>query len=257
MNAFEYLVDRGLIKRDYSAIGKTKQGLPNYEKASISSSGIDALEEEDVFKEHFGLSLKIIKQQGKVNIISQSGDKSPSKIYAPYVEKPTYQNVKEVTYGNKYQNVSDGSIRYEGDIKDTFFIEKFSIFFINRLGERKVKNIGIISTIIGIIDIIAWILSISYEVIPITLNKYSPYVVGVGFLLVIFGLFFLKIYKYKRISKCSKCNKEYAMEEYKDPDVKEVDTSEGTRRTTTRFYKCKYCGYEETDVDKELIPYDE
>lgn len=30
MNAFEYLVDRGLIKRDYSTIGKTKQGLPNY-----------------------------------------------------------------------------------------------------------------------------------------------------------------------------------------------------------------------------------
>lgn len=153
--------------------------------------------------------------------------------------------------------MSDGSIRYEGDKIDTFIIKKLSIFFINILGERRVKLIGLISTIIGIIDIIAWILSISYQVIPISYNEYTFYVVGFGFLLVVIGLFFLKMYKYKHESKCPKCKKDYAMDEHKDPYVKDIETSDGIRRTTTRFYKCKYCGYEETVVEKELIPYEE
>lgn len=255
-NAYDYLVERGLINKGHSYMGTTDSGLRIIEDVKITSLGIDAIEEDEVFKNNFG-TLKIIKQQGKVNIISQSGDKSPSEINAPYVEKPTYQNVGEVTYGPKYQNVSDGSIRYEGDTRDTFVIEKFSIFFINRLGERKVKYIGIISTIIGIIDVIGWILSITNNIIPMTYNKYTFYVVGFGFLLFIFGLLFLKMHTYKVESKCPKCKKDYAMEEYKDPEVKEVDASKGTRIATTRFYKCKYCGYEDTVIEKGFIPYEE
>ncbi len=256
-NAYDYLVERELIHKGRSSMGTTDSGLRIVEDVKITSLGIDAIEEDEVLKNNFG-SLKIeISQQGKVNIINQSGDRSPSKINAPYVEKPTYQNVGEVNYGPKYQNVSDGSIRYEGDTRDTFFIEKFSIFFINRLGERKVKYIGIISTIIGIIDVIAWIVSITNNIIPMTYNKYTFYVVGFGFLLFIFGLLFLKMHTYKIESKCPKCSRDYAMEEYKDPKVEDIDTREGTRRTTTRYYKCKYCGHEEEDVDKELIPYDE
>jgi hypothetical protein len=256
-NAYDYLVERGLIHKGRSFIGTTNSGLRIIEDVTITSLGIDAIEEDEVLKDNFG-SLKIdINQQGKVNIISQSGDKSPVKINAPYVEKPTYENVKEVIHGNKYESVSDSSIRYEGDVKDTFFIEKFSMFFINLLSERKVKYIGIISTIIGIIDIIGWTVSITYDIIPMTFNKYTTYVVGFGFLLIIIGLLFYKLYTHKILSKCPKCNKEYAMEEYKEPKVKDIDTRDGTRRTTTRFYKCKYCGYEEEDVDKELIPYDD
>ena len=256
-NAYEYLIERGLVHKGRTFMGKTDGGLPIIKDVKITSLGIDAIEEDDILKNNFGAVEIKFNQQGKVNIISLSGDKSPSKINAPNVEKPTYQNVGEVTYGPKYQNVSDGSIRYEGDTKDTFIIEKFSIFFINRLGERKVKYIGIISTIIGIIDVIGWIVSITNNIIPMTYNKYTSYVVGFGFLLFLFGLLFLKMHTYKIESKCPKCNKDYAMEEYKDPDVKEVDTSEGTRRTTTRFYKCKDCGFEETDVEKELIRYEE
>lgn len=255
-NAYQYLVERGLIQKGRSFMGKTDTGLPIIEGVEITSSGIDAIEEDEVLKSNFGHLEINFTQQGKVNIINQSGDKNPSKINAPYVEKPTYQNVGEITYGSKYQNVTD-SATYNGDVRNIFLLEKSSIFFINLLGEKKVKYIGLLSTILGIIDVIGWIVSITNRIIPMTYNGYTFYVVGLGIILIIIGIIFLKMHSYKIQSKCSKCNKDYSMQEFKDPNVKEVETSEGVRKTTTRFYKCKYCGYEDTDVEKELIPYEE
>ena len=131
LNALDYLKDRNLIHRDYSAIGETKEGLPHIRNATISSLGIDAIEEENVFKNHFG-SLKMeINQKGPVNIISQSGEKNISNISVPKVEKTSHENVGEVTYGIKIQNqnITDKSVTYDVDREDYYLMEKASIFF--------------------------------------------------------------------------------------------------------------------------------
>lgn len=89
------------------------------------------------------------------------------------------------------------------------------------------------------------------------MNNYGALILLVGFVLVIIGLSLMALVGYKHESRCPKCKRNYAMEEYKNPNVREVDTSEGTRRTTTRFLKCKYCGHEDTITEKKLIPYEE
>lgn len=257
LNALEYLEERGLIYKRRLSKGETGGSKSKAKEFRISASGIDAIEDDDVFKENFGALKYNVNQQGKINILNQPGNKSSTNINATNVDRTSHKNTRDVIYGNVTQNISDGTITYEGDIRDNFFIEKSSIFLINFLGERKVKYIGLITTIVGIIDVIAWVVSITNDIIPMTYNKYTFYVVGFGFLLVIFGLLFLKLLTYKIERKCPKCNKDYAMEEYRDPDVKEVETSEGLRKKTTRYYKCKYCGNEDTIIEKDLIPYEE
>lgn len=94
LNAYEYLIERELIHKGRSYMGKTDSGLPIIEDVKVTSLGIDAIEEDEILKNNFGPFEINFNQQGKVNIISQSGDKSTSSINAPYIEKPT--NVSEI-----------------------------------------------------------------------------------------------------------------------------------------------------------------
>ncbi|MFY1112198.1 MAG: hypothetical protein AB3K77_11030 [Methanosarcinaceae archaeon] len=56
----------------------------------------------------------------------------------------------------------------------------------------------------------------------------------------------------KKIS-CRACGKNAACEEFKRPDVKEIKQNFWALITTTRYYRCKYCGHEDIEVEKQRI----
>ena len=56
------------------------------------------------------------------------------------------------------------------------------------------------------------------------------------------GFFLIGVIIYFRNSKCKKCGKFFAYDEYKHPDVEELKAHNGIRIKTIRKYKCKYCG---------------
>jgi len=52
---------------------------------------------------------------------------------------------------------------------------------------------------------------------------------------------------------CRACGKNAACEEFKRPDVKEIKKKFWAGVTTTRYYRCKYCGHEDFEVKKQRI----
>lgn len=56
----------------------------------------------------------------------------------------------------------------------------------------------------------------------------------------------------KKIS-CRACGKNAACEEFKRPDIKEIKKKFWVGVTTTRYYRCKHCGHEDIEVEKQLI----
>jgi hypothetical protein len=46
---------------------------------------------------------------------------------------------------------------------------------------------------------------------------------------------------YYKSSRCKNCNRDFALEEFKDPQVTEVSTLDKYKITRTRYWKCKFC----------------
>ena len=51
--------------------------------------------------------------------------------------------------------------------------------------------------------------------------------------------------KYYRDSRCKKCGKDFALEEFREPKIEEISTVENYTITVTRYWKCKFCGFED------------
>ena len=268
MNAYEYLKEKDLIgEKGRTISGRTKNGLPNLIGLHITSTGIDALEEEDVFKDNFG-SLKIeINQKGQVNIVNQNQGQSVNNISAPIVKDVSHNNTETVNYGNIIHNqtITDNSTTYDIDKKDVAFIEKASITIINKYGEKKPTIVGTISLVSGLITIFGGFDSILERDIffswipnwvPSISNEYGVAVLWIGFILAIFGGFLISLVHYKYESRCPKCKRFYSVTEVGDPEVREVNVRGGVQRTTYRTYECKHedCDYKETKKFNEFIP---
>ncbi|MBS3158382.1 hypothetical protein J4206_03780 [Candidatus Woesearchaeota archaeon] len=248
-NAYNYLLGHKLLTEQVRLIGTTLKGLPHILGLEITSKGIDAIEEEDVFKQNFG-SLKIeINQNGHVNVINTDDSQSTNNISTPILSNSSYINAGNLNNSNIINhNIIDNAKRYNISKREISFIKNLSINLINRFGEKKLKVIAIISFIVSVITYISGIATTIPEVFhpPQWLPKISidwmPYIMLLPTLLLGLGVFLVTIVKYKYESRCTNCKEFYALEEVGDADVKEVEAYEGVHQTITRTYKCNKCG---------------
>lgn len=60
-----------------------------------------------------------------------------------------------------------------------------------------------------------------------------------------------KVNKYYEDSKCKRCGRDFAYEEFRKPLIKEVSTNDKYEITITRYWRCKYCGDENVIEDTE------
>lgn len=82
---------------------------------------------------------------------------------------------------------------------------------------------------------------------PLTITLFLG---GIMFFLISSDLF--DIESYYKISKCKKCNRDFAYEEIKKPLVKKISTYDDYEETETRYFKCKYCNDEDLKI-KSLL----
>ncbi len=164
------------------------------------------------------------------------------------------QNIKNV---NIIKSPPDNSVNYEVDKEDTTFLKNISPYLIGRFGKKKIGLGGAISLIFGVIGILTGFNSVPnvkmYPYLPSIPNPYANSILILSFVLLAFGVILFSALQYHASSQCNRCNKEYAYEEVGTPSVKEIKTSEGVRKITTRTYKCKFCGDEDVRKDSEVI----
>lgn len=155
-------------------------------------------------------------------------------------------------------NQNNNTVSYQGDKENVFIFEKISPILMKKYGRKKIGVFGFISLISGLITIFTWLNSIStFKIFPFLSDfelLHSKLFFYLGILLFFIGAILLSVLSYHESAKCKNCGKEYAYKEYKDPYVQETKTSKGVRRITTRYYICKFCGYEDSIKSKETIP---
>ncbi|AKJ37649.1 hypothetical protein [Methanosarcina barkeri] len=69
-----------------------------------------------------------------------------------------------------------------------------------------------------------------------------------GMIFVFVASYLDEIENYYNISRCKKCDREFAYEEIKKPFIKIVSTYDKYEETTTRYMKCKYCNSEDIKI---------
>lgn len=158
---------------------------------------------------------------------------------------------------NKQNN---SSVSYEGNRENVYFLNKISPLLIQRFGNSNLKLVSIISILASMLTISTWINSINSEkVIPFIpqITSIKPeWLMYVGIFLFVLFSFTAKVVSHHTDTKCKKCKKEFAYDEYKAPSVEEFETSKGTRIHTTRYYECKYCGDQKQSKIKKIIQND-
>ncbi|MDD5191689.1 MAG: hypothetical protein PHH54_03375 [Candidatus Nanoarchaeia archaeon] len=174
-----------------------------------------------------------------------------------------HTNVGEVHYGDKiHQEIHDNSVNYEVDFPEINNIETLSIYLTSHFKERNIGIVGGISLIASLVSIFTFLNSFMNDIQIINwLPKFSQNTghifLIVGVILFVLGSTLLNSLRYKQHAKCKSCGKEYAYKPYKDSNVKDVETKEGTRRTIIDYYKCKYCGNEIERKRHDFIPNEE
>lgn len=250
-NAYQYLKEKRLVDAESKRMDGIITGI------SITSGGIDVIEEDDLFKETFG-SLKITTHGGPV-IFSEAKSHSVSTVSVPTITGNIYKNVGEVHNAPVTNVIHDESKTYEVDTENVKFLEGLSIKLINKFGEKKLLIFDIISGLIGILSGFLGANAFSPTVVifvwlpKLPQDFAMPLIILALVLLGLAGIVY-SLVEYKYESKCPKCKKFYALEEVGQPTVREVDVKGGTRRTTTRTYRCRSCGHTEPRKKNKFIP---
>jgi tetratricopeptide (TPR) repeat protein/DNA-directed RNA polymerase subunit RPC12/RpoP len=193
---------------------------------------------------------KIIQELESLNI--NIGDNN--KIGGDVVGGDNYKLGGDFIVGDK--NIGMCSKTYRVGKQNVFIEKLIAPPLIKKYGRKKVGIIGAISIIAGLITVLTWLNStpigkiISY--LPAFPESVSYWVLGFGFILLLIGSILLMVINYYSSTKCAKCGKDFAYEESEYPVRHDTDTKEGTWRTVTSTYKCKYCGHE---VEKKSPPY--
>lgn len=153
------------------------------------------------------------------------------------------------------------TITYKGKIKERKFLRR--VPFISFLGGTAVRIIGLITCIFAVIFFLTGII--------LTGDIYDYFLAEMGhigdILMLTTGLLILCVFlasynvgdsllssvKYVKATKCKKCGVEYAYEERKEPQIKEISTEDSYSITITRYWKCKYCDHIDSSESPENI----
>mgnify|MGYP001264868801 CR=1 FL=1 len=162
-----------------------------------------------------------------------------------------FGNGTVIGHNNKVTINQNNTVEYQGDKEDSFVLKRVSPYLIKKYGEKNIRFSGLISLTSGLITILSW-----FGIFPFVSNFkfiHSSFFFYLGMFLFLVASLLLGISSYYESRKCKRCNREFAYEEYKDPSIQEIKTSKGVRRMTTRYYKCKFCGNEDTKNIKETV----
>ena len=164
---------------------------------------------------------------------------------------------RDINNINIIKNVTDNSVNYEVNKEDLAFLTTISPYLIRRFGVKKIGYTGVISLIFSVIGLLTGFNSstpnVIYPYIPAFPNSYANSILIISFFFLALGMILRTVIKYHTSSQCNKCNKDFAYEEVRTPTVKEVTTSEGIRKVTTRTYECKFCGDVDVKTEREYI----
>ena len=153
-----------------------------------------------------------------------------------------------INYGTQNKK----STVYKGDIQNVFLYEIFSPILIKKYGEKKLGITGIVSLLVGIIQLLIWMNGFTstkiFSYLPKVSDNISQWFLWIGITFFIIGAFLIGVIVHFRDTKCKSCGRLFAYFEYERPDVDEVKAHDGIHITTERKYKCKYCD------DKRIIP---
>jgi len=163
-------------------------------------------------------------------------------------------------------------ITYRGKINSFLFKNKV-FYLIKLLGKEKIHAaanvfIPLSGFILLLLFFLSLLIPVSFLSILIPLPLFFENHLGIlndfpGYLVVwvLFGLFAITIISsyigvflekldiYCKDTFCNRCGKDFAYEESKKPEIKEMSTFEDYIITITRFWKCKYCGNEDSKTN--------
>ena len=149
-------------------------------------------------------------------------------------------------------------VEYQGEKEDNSFIEFLCKTILENLGVKKTIISGLASFLIGVIGFFASINSLFptvkiFQYLPQLPSSISSPIFTLSIILLIIGSLLLGLFEYKQGTRCSKCGEFYALEEYKNPTVKEIKVKDGTRVNGIQYLKCSKCGNEQTREFSYLI----
>jgi hypothetical protein len=170
------------------------------------------------------------------NTSNNSNNESSIKIGSKNkIDKSVVGNNNEVSFTN-----NKNTLHYNGTRKNNFLYKMISELIVGYLGKTKVRNVGVGSVIAGTI------LTLSSG------NNVNLYFFYLGLLLIFIGCLFIYALFHSNTTTCKKCSKEFAYYEYKNPDIQEIKEPKRIIETTTTYFKCKYCGYEDNITKTEM-----
>lgn len=186
----------------------------------------------------------VIQQGAKSIAISESSFEGVNTVG----QKSNVQNPMNVkTTSHKIKKHDFGPL---GDI---------SPYLMSKYGKTRITIGGLISAFFGILPFISGLKSLmpsassNFHVIIIDIFPTFSQSIGfvlcvIGMILIICGLLLLQVPSYYDFMICDECKREYAYDEIGTPSFEEIETRPGYDEVTTRYFKCRFCGYTKEDV---------
>jgi hypothetical protein len=151
----------------------------------------------------------------------------------------------------------DNPENFKGKHRYVEFHESITPLLVKILGVKLLKNIGTALLLLGFLADALLLFSsgaIIHFINPTLLTEQSAVLFWelfyIFFGISIIGYILISFYEYYILTKCDKCNQDFAYQEVGIPDVTRNTESNGTVVTLTyRSYRCKYCGDEKSVTD--------
>ncbi|WP_440955961.1 hypothetical protein ACSAZK_03115 [Methanosarcina sp. Mfa9] len=149
---------------------------------------------------------------------------------------------------------------YEKNYRYKNRLKSISPSLINKFGEKKLKVMGDRLNAFGVLSVAfgfpLWI-SLFLQDKGFISKEVTMEVLLLLFILSILfawiGYEFIETVRYFEDSKCKNCGKDFAYNEFKKPEAKEVSSPHRYEISLTRYWKCKFCGH--TDPRTEPVPF--
>ncbi|RXA21833.1 hypothetical protein EQO05_00935 [Methanosarcina sp. MSH10X1] len=202
----------------------------------------------------------------KINQFTVGNHNTPINFEKCKIEGNVFENNSIYTDNSKHTHFSGNYCTYEGRKENDnillniflFILEKLAPLFIDRYGKSKSMFLGLFIVILGGFVAFSSILSTDVPDFLIVQNNTGYYLeflkLFFSYILILIGsIIFLSIFASDH-TKCKMCGRGFGYKEIRRPLIEEMICSDGTRKKTTRYYKCQYCGAEKVEPTEELIP---
>ncbi len=144
-------------------------------------------------------------------------------------------------------------ITHKGEIKD-FLFKRFAPYLVNIFGGTGILICG--KTFPFLLPLASAVMLMLF---PISrsgnFDWMSCVIIGLMYpvmvLMLKLGNQFSNVAMYYRESKCEKCGEEFACEEFRIPDIKEISTPDNYSFQIIRYWKCRSCGFENVRKSSE------